>query len=166
VNEKIYLTGFMGSGKTTVGQALGKAIGYQVIDTDQWIEQTYRTSISTIFEEKGESYFRSLETEALRNLLNKRAIITTGGGIVVREENRQIMKQSGKVIFLDCEIEEVIRRTSMDHSRPLLKQKNKEQISAMFKERLPFYREADIQIDTTGKSILSLVEELKSLMLR
>ncbi|ERN53052.1 shikimate kinase [Alkalihalophilus marmarensis] len=166
MNDRIYLTGFMGSGKTTVGQALGKTLGFQVIDTDQWIEEDQQKKIKEIFNEGGEKLFRSLETEALRELSQKKAVITTGGGIILKEENRKIMKESGTVIFLDCAIEEVIRRTSNDDSRPLLKEKSKGDIQSMYEDRLPLYKEADIHLDTTGRSILEIVAELKSAMLK
>ncbi|WP_100373464.1 shikimate kinase [Bacillus sp. FJAT-45037] len=166
MNERIYLTGFMGSGKTTVGLALAKAIGYHVIDTDQWIEQSEGLAISDMFQKYGEEYFRSLETKVLSELAEKKAVVTTGGGIILRSKNREMMNNSGCVVFLDCAVEEIVRRTMNDQSRPLLKNKDMNEIKAMYQNRLPLYKEATVTIDTTEKSILEIVDELKSYLLR
>ncbi|WP_245308335.1 shikimate kinase [Halalkalibacter urbisdiaboli] len=162
----IYLTGFMGSGKTTIGQALGKALGYQVVDTDQWIENEEQVQIRELFQEKGEQYFRDLETKALQELKEKPLLVTTGGGIVIRKENREIMDERGTVVYLHCEIDEIIRRTEGDESRPLLQNKNKQAVLELFQQRLPLYKQADIIIDTTEKTVMQIVQELKGLLLK
>ncbi len=150
----------MGAGKTTVGRMLSKQLSIPVIDTDHWVEDNQQKSIKDIFQENGEEFFRALETEALKELcMNSRNIITTGGGIVLRHENRQLMKDHGFVVFLYCDLEETTRRLAEDQSRPLFKA----DISAnkiRFEERLPFYQEADKTINTTKKSVDEIVTEI------
>lgn len=162
--NNIYITGFMGSGKTTVGQALAKSLGYQVTDTDKWIEEMEGQSISSIFKQYGEPYFRDLETNALQQISGNQLIITTGGGIIMRPENREIMKEKGKTIYLQCDLDEVFLRLNDDTTRPLLKKEDKSNVEKLYQSRLPFYKEADHTINTTGKSIHLIVQELKSLL--
>ncbi|MBP3952340.1 shikimate kinase [Bacillus suaedae] len=162
--NNIYITGFMGSGKTTVGQALAKSLGYQVTDTDKWIEEMEGQSISTIFKQYGEPYFRDLETNALQQISGNQLIITTGGGIIMRPENREIMKEKGEIIYLQCDLEEVFLRLNDDTTRPLLEKEDKSNVEKLYQSRLPFYEEADYTINTTGKSIHFIVQELKSLL--
>ncbi len=163
MQRKYYITGFMGSGKTTVGQALAKKNGFRVIDVDQWIEEKEQQVIKDIFAEKGESYFRQLETSALEVIDGDKLIITTGGGIIMKQQNRKIMKKNGVVIYLQCELDEVLRRLEGDDSRPNLRGDRK-QIEQLFETRKPYYEEADISIDTTGKSVEQIVEELMILL--
>ncbi|WP_096201235.1 shikimate kinase [Bacillus sp. FJAT-45350] len=157
----VYLTGFMGSGKTTVGKELGKAFNFQVIDTDEYIEKQQKQSISSIFAEYGEEGFRKLETETLNNINGEDMVITTGGGIIIKDENRQIMQTKGKVIFLSCSLNEIIRRTEGDTTRPLLKGKKLEEIANLYESRLPLYQEAELVVDTTNKSVTDIVKEIK-----
>ncbi|WP_370621829.1 shikimate kinase [Bacillus sp. JCM 19034] len=155
--KMIYLIGFMGSGKTTVGAALREQIAANVVDTDQWIEKREGRTVKEIFAEKGEAYFRNLETEALKEIKDNHLIVTTGGGIVSRKENRDLMKDSGKVIYLECQIEELLRRLKDDASRPLLQDQDQEKIVELFYSRKVFYEEADLTIDTTKKGIEEIV---------
>ncbi|MFA9457250.1 shikimate kinase [Halalkalibacter sp. AB-rgal2] len=156
----IYLTGFMGSGKTTVGSKLGEKWSMDVIDTDQWIEHKEKKSIAEIFADEGEAHFRDLETEALKSIKTDSLIITTGGGIVGREENRKLMKRQGKIVYLYCDIEEIIRRLEDDTSRPLIQHRDEEKITALFRSRMVLYEEADVIIDTTKKSVEEIVEAI------
>ncbi|RXI99589.1 shikimate kinase [Anaerobacillus alkaliphilus] len=150
----------MGAGKTTVGQLLSRQLNIPVIDTDSYIEESFDKSIKAIFQEDGENIFRDYETNALQSLCGQtQKIITTGGGIVLRPENRQLMKEYGIVIFLYCDIEETTRRLATDQSRPLFKADfaaNKKR----FEARLPFYREADFTIETTKKPLDEIVNEI------
>ncbi|GAE31844.1 shikimate kinase I [Halalkalibacter hemicellulosilyticusJCM 9152] len=159
-HKLIYLTGFMGSGKTTVGSKLGERWSMEVIDTDQWIEHKERKSIAEIFAGESEAYFRDLETEALKTIKEDSLIITTGGGIVEREENRKLMKLQGKIVYLYCGIEEIIRRLEGDTSRPLIQHQDEEKITALYRSRMALYEEADVIIDTTRKSVEEIVEEI------
>lgn len=161
MHNTYFITGFMGSGKTTIGQALGEKLGLHVIDIDQWIEEKEKKEIKDIFKEKGEDYFRELETEALQAVSEKNVIVTTGGGIVTRAVNREWMKKNGVIIYLHCEIEEVLSRLEGDKSRPNFRA-DREEMEKLFLSRKKFYEEAHITIDTTGKTVEEIVEQLTS----
>lgn len=158
-----YMTGFMGSGKTTIGEALAEELKFKVIDLDQWIEENEQQVIKTIFAEKGESYFRELETKALEEVNGRNLIITTGGGIVTKKYNRQLMQEKGTIIYLKCEIDEIIKRLEGDESRPNFRG-DRSQVEQLFLKRKALYEEADITVDTTGKSISEIIHEIKELL--
>jgi shikimate kinase len=159
--KAIFLTGFMGAGKTSVGKQLGKRLGLLVVDTDKMIEQKVGKSVNEIFAKEGESAFRKYERELLRTLPLENIVITTGGGMVIQKENRDWMKKHGIVIYLHCEPEEILRRLASDETRPLLKQPNKqEQIKRLLTERLPYYQEAHFMIHTTNKTIEEIVDDI------
>ncbi|MDE3839575.1 shikimate kinase [Bacillus methanolicus] len=160
--KSIYLIGFMGSGKTTVGKSIGVKWNWPVFDTDEEIVKKVKKSINQIFEENGEDFFRLLETEILKQLPVNRSIITTGGGIVLKDENRRWMKENGAVVFLYAEPEEIFKRIENDDSRPLLKTNKKAAIEKLFRARLPLYMEAaDFTIDTTGKDINEIIKDIE-----
>lgn len=156
----IFLTGFMGSGKTTIGEKLAKKLGYPIVDTDQWIEQQEGMTIKQIFSEHGEAFFRELETKALKNLTGENLVVTTGGGMVIKAENRQLMKAKGTVFFLDCSLDEILKRTAGDTTRPLLNERPRHEVEQLLNERLPLYRKADYIIDTTSLSMSDIVAEI------
>lgn len=162
--KAIYLTGFMGAGKSTVGKQLAGRLGLPVIDTDEWIEKEKKKSISAIFAEEGEKAFRDYERHALESLPTDNIIITTGGGIVIQECNRNWMKKKGIVIYLHCEANEIYRRLQSDTTRPLLAKNKQENIKKILGERLSYYKEADIVIDTTGKEIENIVDEIMKMV--
>ncbi len=115
----IYITGYMGAGKTTIGKALSKELGIDVIDTDQKIEEKQGRVIRDIFAKEGERSFRQYESEMLCSLPTKDVIITTGGGIVERIENREWMKENGTVVYLYCDPYVIADRSHEDITRPL-----------------------------------------------
>lgn len=159
--KSIYLTGFMGAGKTTIGKALGKYLEMPVFDTDQEIEKKEKRTINELFERQGEAYFRACETSILGELPKEDAVITTGGGIICKDENRQLLKEQGIVIFLFASEEEIAKRLERDETRPLLRGDKLERIGTLYKERLPIYKNAaDYIIDTTGKEIGEVVREI------
>lgn len=161
----IYLTGFMGSGKTTVASALADELSLPVIDTDEQIVTKKGKDIPQIFEQEGEEAFRNYETEVLEELPVENIIISTGGGIILKERNRELMNRNGTVIYLHCDPYEIVRRLEGDSSRPLLEGENrKEKIENIFSKRLPLYREAQIEINTTAKSINDITNEIKTLI--
>lgn len=150
----------MGSGKTTIGQFLAKELDLPVVDLDTYVEEKSNKEIKTIFEVDGERVFRDLETEALQTVcLLPPKIITTGGGIVLREQNRQLMRSNGFVIFLYCDIEEISTRLVNDHKRPLYKS-NLDENNLLFEKRLALYEEADITVDTTNRSVANIATEI------
>jgi shikimate kinase len=159
--KSIYLIGFMGSGKTTIGKALSLSLNIPVMDSDEEVSRLTGKTIMEIFEGEGEVGFRLLETQCLRNLPVENSIITTGGGIVLREENRRWMRENGVVVLLDASSEEILKRLEGDKTRPLLIGDKETKVTKILDERLPLYVDtANLIIETTGKSVEVIVEEL------
>lgn len=158
----IILIGYMGSGKTSISKKLGEILDREVIELDNIISNKAGISINEIFNKYGEDYFRDMETQVLKESLNKNnTIISTGGGIIVKEENIELLKDSGIVIYLMISPEEVIIRTRKDNTRPLLKDKNIGKIENMIKNREEKYEKAsDFKIDTNNKNIDKIIEEI------
>ncbi len=153
--KNIVLIGFMGCGKSTVGRELHQRLGYPLVDMDQVIEQTAGKPISRIFAEEGEVAFRDMETALLKRLIGEtgtRQIISTGGGVVVRPENRALLRQLGYVVWLHAPVEALVERTGRNHHRPLLVTEDPvERIRVLLDERKPWYGEtAHLKIDTAG----------------
>lgn len=147
----IYLVGFMGSGKSTVGQYLAKLTELPLIDLDQVIERETDMSINTIFKEYGEAYFRQLEHDCLIQTLGQEAIISTGGGIIERADNREWLKKQ-QVIFLKASWSDIVDRLKDDKDRPLWQQglTDKERL---FWRRQSLYEEVSRRvIDTHDRS--------------
>ncbi|RAK22367.1 shikimate kinase [Anoxybacillus vitaminiphilus] len=159
--KAIFLTGFMGAGKTSVGRQLAERLGVSVVDTDEMIEQKVGKSISEIFASEGESAFRKYERELLKTLPLQNIVVTTGGGMVIQKENRDWMKKHGIVIYLHCEPEEILRRLAGDETRPLLKQHNKQElIKRLLTERMPYYQEAHFIVNTTHRTMAEVVDDI------
>ena len=158
--KTIYLTGFMGAGKTTVGKRLAEKTGLDVIDTDEVIMKKTACTIEEIFQTKGENHFRALESEVLFSLPTENVIITTGGGMVLKDENRAFMKKNGIVIFLYCSPENIFERLQDDDSRPLLKGDRKKEIKNRLEARMDKYREADYIIDTNDQTVEETVDTI------
>ncbi len=158
------LIGFMGAGKTTVGKALSKLTGQPFVDTDRLIEERAGMSISRIFETCGEEAFRQMETDILRELSEAKEslVISAGGGLPLREENRKLLEQMGRRIYLRIRPDTVFRRLSGDTKRPLLQgDHGKERIRELLQKRSPIYEMAASQIlDVDGRSPKSLAEEI------
>lgn len=153
--KNIVLIGFMGSGKSTVGRELHQRLGYTLTDMDQLIEETMGKKITEIFKEEGEKAFRDFETLQLIEIAKQtdtRHIISTGGGIVVRTQNRSLLRKLGYVVWLDAPEEIIFERTSRNRDRPLLNNKNaRQRITDLLAEREPWYREtAHLKVDTAG----------------
>ncbi|GAA0345857.1 shikimate kinase AroK [Bacillus carboniphilus] len=155
--ETIFLTGFMGAGKSTIARQLGKKLNKQVVDTDQLIVHREGKNIPDIFATKGETYFRQLETEVLTSL-DAELIVSTGGGLIVRPENRKWMLENGYVIFLDCDIQEIWRRINGDKGRPLAR--NQAEVTALYESRKPLYNQCHFKVDTTHLSIDAITETI------
>ncbi|WP_203361770.1 shikimate kinase [Bacillus sp. REN10] len=158
----IFMTGFMGTGKTTIGQLLADQLQMPVIDTDVYIEQQEGITIAEIFEQKGEAYFRELETAVLEKLsTNEQKVVTTGGGIIMKEKNRQLMKQCGTVVFLETDLAVIFERLRGDTSRPLIQNQERSRIEELYESRLPLYREAaDVIIHTTNQTAEQVAQEV------
>ena len=161
--KNIILTGFMGVGKTSVGTRLAKDLGFTFVDTDELIEADQKISISAIFSTFGEPYFRDVETRTIRQVLEgENQVISTGGGAVVRDENRAAFKKAGIVICLTARPEVIYERIKQETHRPLLRTPNPlEKIKELLAGREKFYRQAEFVIDTSDKSIDEVIRELK-----
>ncbi len=151
----IFIVGFMGTGKTAVSKVLSDIKGMVYVDVDEEIVKALGMSIPDIFKEKSEEYFRSVETKILDDIAQKRGqIVACGGGIVLKDENIDIMKKHGIVVRLDAPAEEIYARISEDSNRPLAKDKGIEGIKEMLKDRKEQYdKAADVVIDTSGMQI-------------
>ncbi len=160
--KNIVLTGFMGTGKTEVGRELARVLGWKVIDVDDEIVKAQKMSINEIFSRFGEPAFRDIETEMIRQVSRSRnVIISTGGGAVLRQENMDILKERGVVVCLDAAPDTILKRTSGNSERPLLKVEDPlGRIRELLEFRRPFYQKADITIDTDGKTPLLIAEEI------
>lgn len=161
-NDHIFLVGFMGSGKTSVSRKLSAITGLSLIDSDYRIEAIQHRKIPRIFAEEGEEGFRKIETDTLAGLkFEGKSIVSCGGGIVCRPENREILKSLGTVVFLDIPLDEAIARISNPKTRPLLS--GARPVEDIYDERIPWYREvADITIQSSGKSVLQVANEVKA----
>lgn len=153
--KSIVLVGFMGSGKSTVGRALHQRLGYPLVDMDQWIEQRARKSIAAIFADEGEQAFRDMETSLLEELdepAAPRRIISTGGGVIGRDENRVLLRRLGYVVWLHAPMDVILERTAKNRERPLLHTDDPAaQIAALMAARKPLYEEvAHLRIETAG----------------
>ena len=148
INRNIVLIGMPASGKSTIGKLLAKKMNYEYYDADRYLERKEDVKISTLFSEKGEEYFRNLETKYLKELSQKNGIIiSTGGGAVKREKNMQILKEKGIVVFLSRKIEDIAKENH--EARPLLKDINN--IYKLYVERIELYkRYSDIIIENNG----------------
>jgi len=162
---KLVLIGFMGVGKTSVGKKIAKKLDFKFIDTDYEIEKLENKTISQIFEDYGEEYFRSLETKVLKNSLKeKNIIISTGGGIITNKENYEILKNEKNVIFLDASVETIISHLYNEtNKRPLLKNSKNlsDKIEELLSIRYEKYKEvSDILIKVDNKNIDEVISQI------
>ncbi|PKL51702.1 MAG: shikimate kinase [Nitrospira bacterium HGW-Nitrospira-1] len=160
--KNIVLTGFMGTGKTTIGKALARMLHTRLVDVDEEIESAQKMTINDIFKIYGEQHFRDIETAMIKKLAQERGIIiSTGGGSVLRDENMVALKENGIVFCLNADAETILERTSRHEDRPLLKVENpKEKINELLACRRPFYEKAGIMIETGNKSPLEIAQEI------
>ena len=160
----IILTGFMGTGKSTVGKKIAERLGWQFIDTDEVIEEKAGVTISNIFAKQGEAYFRALERRVIDSVCcGAGKIIATGGGAMTNEENAQRLQDSGTVICLTAAPEIILSRVQGNTDRPLLHGENPlEKIKTMLTARAKSYAKVDITIDTSQISIDETVETICS----
>ncbi len=158
----IVLTGFMGTGKTVVGKRLAVLMNKQYIDIDDMIESDSGMRIPEIFKKKGETFFRDLETKAVRciSLLDD-FIIITGGGVVLRKENMDELEKNGFIVCLTATVDEIYNRVRNTNYRPLLNVNNPlEEIRNILKKREQFYKRCHLMVDTTKKSVEEVANEI------
>ncbi|WP_022949124.1 shikimate kinase AroK [Methylohalobius crimeensis] len=149
--DNIFLIGPMGSGKTTIGRLLARTLGMVFFDSDREIEARTGVDIPLIFEYEGETGFRRREHEVLADLVQLRGIVlATGGGVILRPDNRALLQRHGFVVYLRCAVEKQLERTCKDNHRPLLKTADPERrLRDLISVRAPLYESiADAVVDT------------------
>ena len=162
----VFLIGFMGAGKTSVGKALGRRLGWPFEDLDDRIAEQAGRSIEQIFAESGEAEFRRLEHRGLLEVLSELEasprVVALGGGAFVETENARLLQESGaKIVFLDAPVEELWRRCSeQDLKRPL--RQDQQQFRKLYEERRPFYGKVLWCIETSGKEVEAVAAEVES----
>lgn len=156
----IYLVGFMGAGKSSVGTILAQQMGWPFVDLDTVIEAGQGASIRHIFERSGEPFFRQIEHAALVEVARRSpAVIALGGGTFVQKANLDLIRQThGATIWLDCPIKELWQRCSTMDNRPLFR--DRESFFELYKQRLPYYRQAEFRVATSGRSPEDIVQEI------
>ncbi len=146
----------MGTGKTSIGKRVAQSLGFAFVDTDELIVESSGKAITEIFADEGEDYFRDLETQSLRDCQQRsQQVISTGGGIILREENRKLLADCGYVIWLRASASDILERISRNQERPLLQTANPLQtIKDMLQDRSDLYAaSADFEIDTDELSL-------------
>ncbi len=162
--ENIILIGPMGSGKTSAGRILAREMGYVFADTDEEVTKSTGVSIAYIFDVEGEEGFRRRECLALKECLSdNNTVLSTGGGIVLSKENRDLLKARGKVVYLQTSIRSQVKRTASNNNRPLLQNIDPEQtLEKLMLTRAHLYEEiADITIMTDNKSLQEMSKEIQ-----
>ena len=167
--DNVILIGYMGSGKTTIGKNLARISNFSFIDTDEEIEKEQQMTISTIFANQGENAFRLMETEYLQSLLKKHAehmVLSTGGGMVIREENQELLKKVGTTFYLKAKAETIYERVKGDTKRPLLQCENPlAKIKEMLAQREPAYeRTAQYVIEVDDLRQSEIAEKILKIM--
>ena len=150
VFSNIALIGFMGTGKSTVGQLTAQMLHFQFLDTDEMIESLTQRRISEIFATEGETQFRKYENEVVQQLKNaKHSVISTGGGLITIPESFQSLREHALVVCLWCSPEAILKRVGHQSHRPLLQVENPlEKIRELLHQREPFYRQADVLLSS------------------
>lgn len=159
----IAIIGLMGVGKSSLGKKLAEKLGYYFIDSDSEIEDLEGKSVSQIFKDHGENYFRKREEEVIKSILtqDENMIVSLGGGAFINPEIRKSLKLKAVVIWLDASIDSIIKRIGSKSNRPLLKSGNKRKtLEELRKVRDPIYAEADFRIDTTNHNRDHLIEQI------
>lgn len=159
----LYLVGFMGSGKTTVGRALSDELGWPFTDIDSEIETGEGQAIAQIFQERGEAAFRDLEAEAIRSHVSRieaghPCVIALGGGAFVQPRNWELIQNNGITVWLDCTIETVHKRLQDDTTRPLAT--DRERLKLLFDQRRPLYARADFRVEADCDDVSIIVRQV------
>ena len=157
--DKIYLVGFMGAGKTSVGRALARRLHWKHEDIDERIERRERRDIATIFRQEGEPYFRGVERQELIGLLDVRGVVVaTGGGTIVDPAMRGLMLRDGAVIWLDASLATILERVPLDGRRPLAS--DRLEMERLYNQRLMAYGQSHLRLDASRSSVEELVDQI------
>ena len=161
MGDNVILVGFMGAGKSSVGRLLARRLGRCFVETDDLITAREGRSIPAIFAERGEAHFRALEEEAVRLLAVKSGdVIATGGGLPCREGRPEALRALGTVVWLRGDFDVVYERALRAGERPMLAGRSRDEIEALYRAREPYYRGADLTVDTTGINADQVVTKL------
>ncbi len=162
-HPNIVLIGFMGTGKTSIGRRISSQLRMRYVDTDEIVERDNRRRISDIFAEDGEPAFRELESEAVRKVSKlHNHVISTGGGVILKEANMTELKRNGIIFCLTATAEEIYKRIGHQTHRPLLQDPDPlTKIQSMLAERQSYYAEADHMISTTGRAFGEIITHIK-----
>ncbi len=170
MKHNIILIGFMGSGKTSVGKSLAERMSYQFHDMDQQLESRAGDTINQIFAVHGEEYFRNMETKLLQEMstCTLHTVVSTGGGLPLREQNRKLIKEMGYVIYLKASVKTTVERLKGDSTRPLLRGEELEQkVKRMLELRDPIYENTAHKIIVTDdKQIDTIVHQIMEAYLK
>lgn len=163
----IYLTGFMGSGKSTVGKALADRLGWMFVDLDEDIVKQENCPIATIFDERGEPEFRRIEREALKKRvrqisMGRPTIMALGGGTFTEADNVDLLVQHGITVWLDCPFELIRQRIAETEVRPLAR--DPEKFRALYDSRREAYAKADCRLEVTGNDVEETVTRIQSML--
>lgn len=150
----LYLTGFMGTGKSSIGRELAKVLRYRFIDSDRWIEKAEKMKVRKIFAEKGEEWFRQCERRFIEEgHPEEGCVVACGGGLIVPEGMKDLVESRGILVALYASPQTILARTSRSKSRPLLNVEDPEaRIRELMEERTPIYREVALGVSTDGRS--------------
>ena len=160
--KPIFLCGFMGCGKSTVGRLLARNLGVKFVDLDKYIEEQEKMTIPEIFDKFGEEHFRELETAALKNFNKSGGVVATGGGTLLSEENGKTAKKAGLVVFLDVPFDVCYERIKGDPNRPIAYNSTREQLKKRYDDRRPLY-EAHSSFKISGSfSPIDTANKIKS----
>lgn len=158
--QTVYLCGFMGCGKTTIGRKLAEKLLLPYTDMDEYITQKYKMSVPQIFEQKGEDFFRQAETDAIAELAGIGGVISCGGGAMLRQQNADIANKSGTVVYIDVNFETCYARICNDKNRPIVATNSKEQLFDLYNTRSVVYmKNSKIHVsgEDTSENIVKLI---------
>jgi shikimate kinase len=175
-NHLIYLTGFMGSGKSTIGPILANTLGYSFFDIDAEIEKATGKRIPEIFAESGERYFREVERQLLLTVSeNKETVVSLGGGTIANDANVALIKSTGILVYLKADIEQIVKRLRNKTNRPVItddegrilpEDKLRERVRTIFSNREPYYDQSDIVVLTDDRRVGMTVDEIVRRIMR
>jgi shikimate kinase len=160
---RVVLVGFMGAGKSSVGRRLARRLGFRFLDLDRSIEERAGASVRDLFRDLGEPAFRVLEEEAARAAADLvRTVVAAGGGAFATQATRAVLQSGALTVWLQCSLDDVLQRVPADGSRPLAG--NREIMQALLAEREPSYRQADVAVDTSGRTPREVVDRIVELI--